>query len=282
MRAKQWPFRCLLATPTFGGVEQETKSVTLAAGASQTVSFSVTPEIVGTFDIKIGSLTDSLTVLQSAPYPVYLAGGWEWQNPLPQGSSLSSVWGSAADDVYVVGTNGAILHYDGSEWTEVYHSEDVILISLWGTSSTDIYALGFDNATGDLATLHYDGTDWAQMDTGLPASTTFPSNVWGSAATGIFIAGDDGLILYYDGTAWTQMDTGIYDYIDCIWGSASDDVYALSGWDGIIFHYDGESWTQVTIAPDSISLNGIWGSSATNIFIVGDDGLIIHHGGETG
>ena len=38
------------------------------------------------------------------------------------------VWGSAADDVWVVGQRGAVLHYDGTEWTEqlVGTSEDVI------------------------------------------------------------------------------------------------------------------------------------------------------------
>jgi hypothetical protein len=43
-------------------------------------------------------------------------GGWEWQNPLPQGNHLQDVWGSNGSDVYAVGELGTILHYDGVDW----------------------------------------------------------------------------------------------------------------------------------------------------------------------
>jgi len=35
---------------------------------------------------------------------------WEWQNPLPQGHHLESIWGSSSNDVFAVGDNGTILH----------------------------------------------------------------------------------------------------------------------------------------------------------------------------
>jgi hypothetical protein len=40
-------------------------------------------------------------------------GGWQWQNPLPQGNSLYGVWGSSGSDVFAVGYGGTILHYSG-------------------------------------------------------------------------------------------------------------------------------------------------------------------------
>jgi hypothetical protein len=40
-------------------------------------------------------------------------GGWEWQNPLPQGNPLYDVWGSAGTGVFAVGDGGTVLHYAG-------------------------------------------------------------------------------------------------------------------------------------------------------------------------
>jgi len=42
--------------------------------------------------------------------------GWCWLNPLPQGNSLQSVWGTGPKDVFAVGDHGTVLHYDGQSW----------------------------------------------------------------------------------------------------------------------------------------------------------------------
>ena len=46
------------------------------------------------------------------------ADNWCQRNPL-QGSSLHGVWGSGANDVWAVGFDGTILHWDGSAWKSV-------------------------------------------------------------------------------------------------------------------------------------------------------------------
>ena len=45
------------------------------------------------------------------------ADNWCWRNPLPQGNSLFSVWGSGSSDAWAVGDGRTILHWDGSAWT---------------------------------------------------------------------------------------------------------------------------------------------------------------------
>jgi hypothetical protein len=49
--------------------------------------------------------------------PVCSADGWCWQNPLPQGNPLHSIWGASAADVFAVGEAGTILRYDGASWS---------------------------------------------------------------------------------------------------------------------------------------------------------------------
>jgi hypothetical protein len=45
---------------------------------------------------------------------------------------------------------------------------------------------------------------------------------------------------------WTSfsspMSSGTTDYLLAVWGSASDDVFAV-GEGGLILHYDGASWS---------------------------------------
>src|SRR5262245_41686933 len=37
-------------------------------------------------------------------------GGWCWENPLPQGTSLFGAWSAGPDDLWMVGGGGTILH----------------------------------------------------------------------------------------------------------------------------------------------------------------------------
>jgi hypothetical protein len=68
------------------------------------------------------------------------------------------VWGISGTDVFVVGNDGATVHYDGSSWTNMSSGTTEWLADVWGSSRTDVFAVG------DLgATVHYDGIAWAVM-----------------------------------------------------------------------------------------------------------------------
>jgi hypothetical protein len=55
---------------------------------------------------------------------------------------LRDVWGTASNDVYAVGWNSTILHYDGTGWSQLTSRTDVWLEGVWGTASGDVYAVG--------------------------------------------------------------------------------------------------------------------------------------------
>ena len=55
-------------TLAVNGVETDTRPVTLAAGAGDTVSFAVTRDIPGTYDLEVGGLSATLTVLEVETY----------------------------------------------------------------------------------------------------------------------------------------------------------------------------------------------------------------------
>ena len=68
-----------------------------------------------------------------APWPggTHAQGGeWEWQNPLPTGHDLWRVWGSGENDVFAVGQNGTIVHYDGVSWDSMTTGTTALLLGV--------------------------------------------------------------------------------------------------------------------------------------------------------
>ena len=73
---------------------------TLSCGGSPSVTTSAT-----------GSANIADTPVAQLPGDEAKAGpAWRWENPLPQGSPLTAIWGNPAGELYAVGFEGTILH----------------------------------------------------------------------------------------------------------------------------------------------------------------------------
>lgn len=103
---------------------------------------------------------------------------------------LFKVWGSAADDVWAVGTSGVILHFDGQSWTTVPSPTSERLIAVWGTDANAVYAVGGD-ATGLI--LSWDGTAWAE----LARTPERLSGLWTAPGRPLYVGGDRGFLARY-------------------------------------------------------------------------------------
>lgn len=53
---------------------------------------------------------------------------------------LTGVYAIAPNDVYAVGDNGTMVHYDGSAWTPVNVGTSDDITDVWGVSSNLVYA----------------------------------------------------------------------------------------------------------------------------------------------
>jgi len=51
------------------------------------------------------------------------------------------------------------------------------------------------------------------------------------------------------------------------------------GFEGALLHYDGTAWAPIPSGTEE-GLNGVWGSSAEDVFVVGGSGTILHYGRE--
>ena len=129
-----------------------------------------------------------------------------------------------------------------------------------------------------------------------PGITFMPNMVVGGAGESSIIVHDNGTL-----STWSVMnnpDLSMADLND-VWGSASDSVYAVGNAGKLLRYYNGSlglGWYYYDVAvpgapwsdpslnlaaanPSYRNLNGIWGSSSDNVFVVGDLGTILHFNG---
>jgi hypothetical protein len=175
---------------------------------------------------------------------------------------------------------------DGEPWTLVFQELDAALISVAGTSNSDVWAVGANTLDGNGAlVLHYDGRSWTRETTGVE------EDLWWVHVAGersVYMGGTGGAIVHWDGEAFARMDTPGSGIVFGIWGARDDDLWAVGGEPdiapGFVWRYDGGAWSDMTVMlPEPAqgpSLFKIWGRSASDAWIVGADGLVVHWDGE--
>jgi hypothetical protein len=102
---------------------------------------------------------------------------------------LNSVWGANGTDVFVVGSSGTIMHYDGSAWSLMNSGGTIDLNGVWGTNGTDVFAVG---SSGTI--VHYDGSAWSPMNRN---TINKLCAVWGFSSYDVFATGWSGTIARY-------------------------------------------------------------------------------------
>jgi hypothetical protein len=102
----------------------------------------------------------------------------------------------------------------------------------------------------------------------------------GNSGSDVFAIAATGAILHYDGTGWSSLPTNISEVvaeITDIWGSSAG-IYAVTyEWNTPVLRYNGTGWTVVSNV--NFPSFGIWGTSASDIFVVGD--AMAHFDGST-
>jgi photosystem II stability/assembly factor-like uncharacterized protein len=194
---------------------------------------------------------------------------WTWMSPLPQGHHLNAVWLASPSNVFAVGENGSILHFDGSQWRAQSSGTSYHLHALWGSAANNVFAVG--NAG---LILHYDGSTWVAMPSGTAAALYA---VWGRGGDDVYAAGEGGSVLHFDGSQWqTVVAPGSLSGLPLrgIWGSAGGELFVVGGTEfggGVLLRYAGGSWRSDTALLPTFNpqLNAVWGSSANDVWAAG-------------
>ena len=185
---------------------------------------------------------------------------------------IRAVWGNSGNDIFAVGRDGTILHYDGNvggNWTTMTSGTTQSLAGIWGSSGSDVFAVG---SFGRI--IHYDGNvggNWTTMTSG---TAEMYQGVWGSSGNDVFAVGWSGVIRHYNGTDWSSMSSPTMNDLNGVWGSARDDVFAVGKY-GTILHYSG-----APPGDDEVGFCELTGDTLKNKFYLrADDGTttLIHN-----
>jgi hypothetical protein len=170
---------------------------------------------------------------------------------------LYAIWGSADDDLWVVGESGTILHSTGSGcWFHVASDTTERLTAVAGRGRSDVIAVGKNGAS-----VHWDGSAWHEVASGVTsdfAALTFGGSFLWATTT-------DGKILRWDGASFTSIgDTATK--LGGIWAASDDDAWAVG--DNVIFHFDGNTWSPIPVEQSGCTTGawGVWGTSATDVW----------------
>jgi hypothetical protein len=195
---------------------------------------------------------------------------------------------------YIVGSTGTILTYSPvtgtvkkfetpfEDWAEDQRPD---LVAVWGDNSEDFYILG-DGTFYHYSPLPSSDPQWDPNNQGpqwksltAPTSPSIIStpdsptvrDVWVASSRNVFALLSNNTVSYWNGSEWTNTKLPTNALVRGIWGLASDDIFAV-GAGGLILHYDGVEWSEFNNIGLSLfnSYTDIWGTSHSNLFIVGD------------
>jgi hypothetical protein len=237
----------------------------------------------------------------------------------PLGTMYGSIWGYAADDVWVGGW--PLGHWDGESLSFPDLGLDA-LQRIGGLAGADGELWGLGENLGKDTVWHHDGgLVWSKV-LDLPDSS--PGALWAADATTLWIGGDSiygdimrwdgqkldffefsgqftvhefhGLapddiwaigdlerLMHWDGVEWTIVheDWSVSgDYLQGVWEFAPNDVWT-AGASGRVYHWDGVNWTEEKL--NNWGFNDLWGRAPDDLWAVGgiqaSHGVIFHYDG---
>ena len=155
---------------------------------------------------------------------------------------LNKIWGSSSSDLYAVGNEGNIAHYNGSGWTKIESGTTTDINDIWGfidsnTQEREIYcAVSFLFQSGDRKILHIknnivDSLSWM--------SDKRINSIWTKNNIFFYTAGDG---VFEDKRGfWNQVTNIPLYYSQNIRGNDVNDIYVCGDF-GLFAHYNGVTW----------------------------------------
>jgi hypothetical protein len=201
---------------------------------------------------------------------ISLIGGTE------NGQSVNQLWGTSSSDLYGVGYNGMITHYNGSTWQKIESGTTTTLNDIWGyndqannnlsvmTVASNIFSQGdykllaiSDNTAKD--TLNWPYSNWLK-------------GVWFQGKySPVYVCGS-GVKEYQQGQ-WNQLNLPNY-FTESIRGSAVNDVIAVGDY-GFLTHFNGVRWNSENLANNYVFLSVAIKNNTVAIAGVSTSGVVV-------
>ena len=182
----------------------------------------------------------------------------------PGGFYINKIWGTSSSNLYIVGTGGNIIHYDGRQWRRLESGTELGLLDIYGLSSEEIHACGSHWGEVRGVVLKKQGNNFSKIIEGeilIDTTELFKTKLYG-ITRGLWI--DEKGTLYTVGNLMYQYKQGKWGYVkslpgNSLWGNpgylyrgflhsvrgnASNDMF-IFGEINTIRHFNGVSWAEV-------------------------------------
>lgn len=252
-------------------------------------------------------LAGSLLGCGARPVPIFGDAGprCAWR-PLDIGlrTHVTGIWGTGPDDVYVSAQEDVLMHFDGSTWrrltlppelpgdpgkfTTIGPGRGAPLVFNAGVAKREAHGWrvlatqhigcspvgGIETSQG-LVFVGCNRGDIYRIDAGkwirVYQGKTFFIEFVELPGGDLIVGGDWGALLRYDGVSWTKLPTGDKIYHPGIWAPNDQEFYVLASGlpHGRVYRYRGNVKEVVLDSGLPWGTTGIWGSSATDIHVVG-------------
>ena len=209
--------------------------------------------------------------------------GWEIDPISSRAAAYVKVWGSSADDVWIGASELSTCGFpqcDGSRGFALRRRPDGDGGFTWSEAEADfggvILGTGIHPGSQFSAGASIGGNVWL---TGSKAPTEYGVPTYDVIFTGTSKTGGSGDYTWSSGTFGTCLLPGSIQckglwFSRAVWGKTPEDVY-VAGDFGQLRHWNGTGFslvkTTIEKVPLTTSFFGMWGSSSTDLWIVGDE-----------
>lgn len=249
---------------------------------------------------------------------IYRYNGTSWvKQTAPFTSALFQVSGSSPSNVWFGGEAGGLLYFNGSTFTKQTLAGVLNIGSLSCSPTGECWLILFQSGQNSGTTVYrleagrwvlqaavpketyysvsaasasevwlagtkpalFNGSSWTQQ-LYMGTLLTSISGTGGPAGREQIGVGIRGYIGRWNGTSWRQLSSGQSDQLRAVYTSPQGDVFA-AGRSGTILRIRGGQLAWGGIMGDSTSYAGIWGTSSSDVWAVGDYGRVAHFDGAT-
>ncbi len=171
--------------------------------------------------------------------------GFQWKDRF----TINSIWGISSNDLYAVGNNGSIAHYDGTNWQKIESGTGADINDIFGainssTGETGIYVVASSilyNPERKFIKI-VDNKIVYQKDF---EYEIFLSSVWLAAGRKIYVTTWNGKIYTFNNNHWKILDYKTEYAQTHIRGTDYNDIF-VAGSFGFLTHFNGVTWKQIT------------------------------------
>ena len=228
--------------------------------------------------------------------------------------TIYGLWGTSAKNVFAVGSQGTLVHWDGGGWSVQASVTKNDLRGIYGADAQHVWTVGWNNAAGFFDGLSWkatpiagkninlngvfgteDGSAWAagtngvyQLSplAGVPTWQKVPNMyqnflaIHGSDKGHVWAVGMYGSVSFWNGLQWKTQNSNTSIALRSVWAASPTSVYAV-GEAGQILHFDGTVWKSMS-SPVKGTLLAVWGTSDSDVWATGQRGTLVQGKGKTG